>query len=423
MGRKAGIIFMLLLAAFGGGIYLTYTVMRKSLPATTATAGIMRQVADTGVTPFDFKSDMKAISDPGAIANAAARMEPSVVTIDTEYRPRYRYTNEDVDGQSEVMQQVPRGTGSGVIISADGVIVTNNHVVQNATRISVTLQDGKELEGRVVGADAQTDLAVVKVDAKNLPAATVADSDKVRVGEWALAVGDPLRVGTTVTAGIVSAIRKNEATGAGTSYATLIQTDAAINPGNSGGALADIEGRLIGINSAIRSNTGGSIGIGYAIPSNTMRDIISQLIAKGHVIRPWLGVAFATLTDRGKAQLNLASAPNGVLIGRVQSGSPAANMGLQPGDIIVKANDKAVQSSEDMQILIQSLKVGDTLRLNIWRNGATQTMNTNLTERPSTFGYQNNPQNNPNMQNSPNGQNSWPVQPGNSPYNQELPNP
>ena len=390
MGRKAGILFLLLLVGFGGGVYMTYKIMRARLPAaptamgTITTAGILAPArTDSNATPFKFNLDDKAIRDPGAIANAAARMEPSVVTIDTEYRPRYRDGYENMYDQSEAMQQIPRGTGSGVIISADGIIVTNNHVVQDATRISVTLQNGKELEGRVVGADAQTDLAVVKVNANNLPAATVADSEKVRVGEWVVAVGDPLRVGTTVTAGIVSAIRKNEATGAGTSYASLIQTDAAINPGNSGGALADIEGRLIGINSAIRSNTGGSIGIGYAIPSNTMRDITSELIAKGHVSRPWLGVAFGTLTDRGKAALNLMNAPDGVIIGRVQAGSPAANMGIQPGDIVVKANDKAMKTSEDMQSMIQSLKVGDTLRLNIWRGGATQTMNATLTERPT----------------------------------------
>lgn len=406
MGRKAGVLFLLLLAAFGGGMYLTYSVLRTRLPvAATAAGTTTRPLADNNAVPFKFNLDAKAISDPGAIANAAARMEPAVVTIDTEYRPRYG--NEDMYGQSEVMQQIPRGTGSGVIISTDGVIVTNNHVVQDATRISVTLQNGRELEGRVLGADAQSDLAVVKVDAKDLPAATVADSDKVRVGEWAIAVGDPLRVGTTVTAGIVSAIRKNEATGQGTSYASLIQTDAAINPGNSGGALADIEGRLIGINSAIRSNTGGSVGIGYAIPSNTMREITSQLIEKGHVSRPWLGVAFATLTDRGKAALNLTGAPDGVIIGRVQSGSPAANMGIQPGDIIVKANDKPMKTDHDMQLMIQNLKVADSLRLNIWRSGAMQTMSTILTERPTALFNQNN----------------RPVQPNYSPFSQGEPNP
>ncbi len=394
MGRKAGVIFLLLLATFGAGMLITYSLLRVRQPVTTVAAATARPLSDSTATPFQFNSDTRAISDPGAIAKAAARMEPSVVTIDTVYRPRYRYGNEDMYGQSEVIQQLPRGTGSGVILSADGVIVTNNHVVENATHISVTLQDGKELEGRVLGADAQSDLAVVKVEAKNLPAATVADSDKVRVGEWVVAVGDPLRVGTTVTAGIVSAIRKNEATGAGTSYASLIQTDAAINPGNSGGALADIEGRLIGINSAIRSNTGGSIGIGYAIPSDTMREIVSQLIAKGHVIRPWLGVSlFGTLTDRGKQQLNMVGAPDGILIGRVQPGSPAATMGMRPGDIILKINDKPMKAAEDLQALIPSLKVGDALRLDIWRNGSTQTMSGSLTERPMMVFRQPSPDN------------------------------
>ena len=208
------------------------------------------------------------------------------------------------------------------------------------------------------------------MDAKDLHTATVADSDKVRVGEWVVAVGDPLGVGTTVTAGIVSAIRKNEATGKGTAYASLIQTDAAINPGNSGGALADIEGRLIGINSAIRSNTGGSVGIGYAIPSNTMREITSQLIEKGHVSRPWLGVSqFATLTERGKAYFNMTNAPDGVIIGHVQPGSPAESMGLHPNDLITKANNKDLKIPNDLLTLLQSLKVGDALTLNVWRGG------------------------------------------------------
>ncbi len=407
MGRKAGVLFLLLLAAFGGGMYLMYSVLRNRLPAAATTAGTMTGtltpvVANNNTVPFKFNLDAKAINDPGAIANAAARVEPAVVTIDTEYRPRYSYGNEDMYGQSEVMQQIPRGTGSGVIISADGIIVTNNHVVQDATRISVTLQNGRELVGRVLGADAQSDLAVVKVDARDLPTATVADSDKVRVGEWVVAVGDPLGVGTTVTAGIVSAIRKNEATGKGTAYASLIQTDAAINPGNSGGALADIEGRLIGINSAIRSNTGGSVGIGYAIPSNTMREITAQLIEKGRVSRPWLGVSqFATLTERGKAYYNMTNAPDGVVIGHVQPGSPAESMGLHPNDLIMKANNKDLKIPNDLLTLLQSLKVGDALTLNVWRGGSTLTLSASLTERPAALFNQN----------------TRPVQPNGNPFN------
>ena len=385
MGRKFALLFLLLLAAFAGGIYITYAAVwsRLSGSAVVQPSAAFAVGANGATTPFAVKTDADPIKDPGAIANAAAIVEPSVVTIDTEYRPRLRYGNDDVYGEEQVMQEVPRGTGSGVILSADGVIVTNNHVVQNATKISVTLSDGREVAGQVLGADPQSDLAVVKVDEKNLPAITLADSDKVRVGEWVVAVGDPLRVGTTVTAGIVSAIRKNQPTGAGTSYATLLQTDAAINPGNSGGALTDIQGRLIGINSAIASNNGGSIGIGYAIPANTVREITKQLIERGHVSRPFLGVAFGTLTSRDREQMNLRDAPDGVYVGQVQPGSPADTAGLQPGDIILSMNGTNLKTSEGMQSTMQSAKVGDALRLTVWRHGTQQNLIANLTERPT----------------------------------------
>ena len=373
MSRKIALLFLLILAAFGTGIGLTYSALRAHTDVRNASAL---------QTPFVAKTDTKVISDPGAIANAAARIEPSVVTIDTEYRPRLRYGADDPMGDSEAMQAIPRGTGSGVILSSDGIIITNNHVIQNATRINVTLSSGKEVTGQVLGADPQSDLAVVKVNEKDLPAVTLADSDKVRVGEWAIAVGDPLRVGITVTAGIVSAIRKNEPTGAGTAYASLIQTDAAINPGNSGGALADIEGRLIGINSAIRSTTGGSVGIGYAIPSNTVRDIASQLVKTGHVRRPWLGIAYGTLTEMGRQQLNLQDVPDGVYVGEVQPGSPAETAGLQPGDVIVSARDTKLKTRQDMQGILMSVKIGDSLPLRIWRNGAEQSLIAVLGERP-----------------------------------------
>ncbi len=385
MSQKVA-IFLLLLAAFAGGIYLTDRVIRAKTPNDPITMRPLAASASPSGAQFSVKTDETAIKDPGAIANAAAVVEPSVVTIDTEYRPRLRYNGDESPAASEdeTAQQIPRGTGSGVILSSDGIIVTNNHVVENATKISVTLNDGREMAGRVLGTDPQSDLAVVKIDEKNLPAVTLADSDKVRVGEWAVAVGDPLRVGITVTAGIVSAIRKNQLTGPGTSYATLIQTDAAINPGNSGGALADIRGRLIGINSAIRSNTGGSIGIGYAIPSNTMRDITSQLIEKGHVTRPWLGVGPYTLTELGRQQLNLQTVPGSVIIGQVQPGSPAYQAGLVRGDVILSVNDMPVKAAEDVLAKIRGSKVGDTLRLLIWRGGAQRTVSVTLEERPYT---------------------------------------
>ena len=383
MGRRVTLFFSLLLVAFCAGVALMFNITRTRAPQLPGVATTGQSLSANPRTPLTVNTDTTVIKDPGAIANAAARVEPSVVTIDTEYRPRIRYGQEDPYGEAEAIQEVPRGTGSGVILSADGLIVTNNHVVTGATSISVTLSDGRELVGQVLGADPQSDLAVVKVDAKNLTPVTLADSDKVRVGEWAVAIGDPLRVGITVTAGIVSAIRKNQPTGAGTAYASLIQTDAAINPGNSGGALADIEGRLIGINSAIRSNTGGSVGIGYAIPSNTVKDIAAQLVQKGRVVRPYMGIGFGTLTAMGRQQLNMPNAPDGVFVGHIQTGSPAEAAGLQPGDIIVNANGTDLKTTADMQAILLNAKVGDTLRLRVWRGGAEQTMNATLAESPA----------------------------------------
>lgn len=340
---------------------------------------------DTSTMGVALKVDATAIKDPGAIARAAARVEPSVVTIDTEYRRPRRYGVGDFMGFDRGPERVPLGSGSGVIISADGYIVTNNHVVQNAARINVTLENGREMEGRVLGADAQTDIAVVKVEEKNLPAIVLADSDKVKVGEWVVAVGNPMRVGTTVTAGIVSAIRKGkDLPGGSNSLAAAIQTDAAINPGNSGGALADIEGRLIGINTAIISNNGGSIGLGFAIPVNAVRDVVGQLIAHGKIARPWLGVAFDTVSDRAREALGIPESVSGIFVGEVISGSPAEEVGLQPGDIIQRADGKEIKSTADFQTVMQSAKIGEKMSLRVWRQGASNDVSLTLGERPAT---------------------------------------
>jgi S1-C subfamily serine protease len=328
------------------------------------------------------KVDPQALSDPGAIADAAARVEPSVVTINTEYRPRAIYSD-DVLGLSEERIVQPRGTGSGVILSADGIIVTNNHVVENATKIQVTLEDGRELEGTVIGSDPPSDLAVVRVNEKNLPAVTLGDSDQIRVGEWVEAIGNPLGVGTTVTAGIVSAIRKKGAPlGGKVPLTAAIQTDAAINPGNSGGALADIKGRLIGINTAILSTSGGNIGIGFAIPVNTVREVTAQLIEKGRVVRPWLGVSFGPITPRARAALSLPSDLKGVVVGSVVADSPAAEAGLQPGDVLQKANETEITDPDTLRTLVQNSKIGDTIRLTIWRDGSASSMSVTLREQP-----------------------------------------
>jgi serine protease Do len=261
-----------------------------------------------------------------------------------------------------------RGLGSGVIVSPDGYILTNNHVVDGATDIRVTTSDKHEYQARVVGTDAKTDLALLKVDATNLPAITIADSSKVQVGDSALAIGDPFGVGETVTSGIVSATgRANLGI---EDYEDFIQTDAAINPGNSGGALVNDRGELIGINTAILSHgSGGNEGIGFAIPSNLARKVMDELVKNGKVTRAYLGVYIQPMSPE-LAKAFGQSAPQGALVGDVTSGSPAAKAGLRNGDIIVGLDGKPITDSNQLRMSISMMEPGDTAHLKVWRNGS-----------------------------------------------------
>jgi serine protease Do len=261
-----------------------------------------------------------------------------------------------------------RGLGSGVIVSPDGYILTNNHVVDGATDIRVTTSDKREYQARVVGTDAKTDLAVLKVDATNLPAITIADSSRAQVGDFVLAIGDPFGVGETVTRGIVSATGR---TNLGIEdYEDFIQTDAAINPGNSGGALVNDRGELIGINTAILSHgSGGNEGVGFAIPSNLARKVMDQIVKNGKVTRAYLGVYIQPMTPE-LAKAFGDSAPQGALVGDVTSGSPAEKGGLKNGDIIVSLDGKAITDSNQLRMSISMMEPGDTAHLKVWRNGS-----------------------------------------------------
>ncbi|MCS6777237.1 MAG: trypsin-like peptidase domain-containing protein [Chloroherpetonaceae bacterium] len=374
MNSRPVFISLLLLTACVGFLSGQGCRMQGTLPLPAQ--NLRREVSVIPVTV-----DASPNANPGPIAEAAARIEPAVVTIDTAYRPRWQYGMTDFPGVIQEEMIVPRGSGSGVILNPDGYIVTNNHVVEDATRILVTLHDGRRLEGRVLGTDPSTDLAIVKVDQKNLPAAVLADSNNVRVGEWVIAVGNPLGVGTTVTAGIVSAVRKEGKINR--SFGPVIQTDAAINRGNSGGALADIKGRLIGINTFILSPNGGNIGIGFAIPSNIVREVVAQLIERGRIARPWLGIGFETLTDFARQYLNIPMEVKGVIVAAVAANSPAAAAGLRELDVIRSVNGKAISTAEDLQTMVQQAKVGDRLVLQVWRNGTELTLTAVLQERPA----------------------------------------
>lgn len=279
------------------------------------------------------------------------------------------------------------GLGSGFVYRADGIILTNAHVVRGADRVTVELSDGREFKNaRVLGTDARTDIAVVKVEANNLPVAKLGDSSNVNVGDWAIAVGNPFGLAHTVTVGVISA-KAREVPLSEAGPGDYLQTDASINPGNSGGPLLDIYGRVIGINNAIYSQSGGNIGIGFAIPINTAREIADILIKEGRVRRARIGVAIANIEDRAAA-FGLAPDIKGVLVESVDADGPGAKAGLQPGDVITHFNGQAVTRSLDLQQLVSRSGIGSQAQLRVLRGGNTITLTAQLEElteeKPST---------------------------------------
>jgi serine protease Do len=277
-------------------------------------------------------------------------------------------------------EQREQGLGSGVIVAPDGFILTNNHVVDGANEIKVYTSDKRELKARVIGADPKTDIAVVKVEAKNLPTLPFADSSQAQVGDIVLAIGNPFGVGQTVTMGIISA------TGRGNlgieDYEDFIQTDAAINPGNSGGALINASGQLIGINTAILSRAGGNQGVGFAVPANLARAVMNQLLKSGKVVRGYLGVMIQPVTPEITKAFNLPDA-RGALVGEVTSDGPAAKAGLAQGDVIIELNGERVDDSRELRLKIGQLAPGSTIRLKLLRDGNPREVNITLGELPN----------------------------------------
>ncbi|NOX75978.1 MAG: PDZ domain-containing protein [Gammaproteobacteria bacterium] len=263
-------------------------------------------------------------------------------------------------------QRLESNLGSGVIVSDKGYVITNNHVIAGADGIEVALRDGRSASAQLVGTDPETDVAVLKIDLDSLPTITFSGTKKLRVGDVALAIGNPFGVGQTVTLGIISATGRDRV-GINT-YENFIQTDAAINPGNSGGALIDAHGNLVGINTAIFSRSGGSQGIGFAIPASIAREIMSQLIETGRVTRGWLGVETQDITPALAESFGLRDV-TGVIIAGIQRSGPAARAGLRPGDIIIKINDNPTTDSKTTMNQIARIAPGDTLRITILRNG------------------------------------------------------
>ena len=340
---------------------------------------VVQQAPTTGPLP--------AVSSVGSYHDAVRRAAPAVVNIFTskEVRaPRHPLLNDPTFrrffGEPQDEAQRAASLGSGVIVSASGYVLTNHHVVETADEIEVALADGKKLLAKVVGNDPETDLAVLRVNAQNLPAITFGSSETLRVGDVVLAIGNPFGVGQTVTSGIVSALGR---TGLGiNTFENFIQTDAAINPGNSGGALVDSGGNLVGINTAIFSRTGGSMGIGFAIPVSTAKMVFEQISKNGGVTRGWIGVELApVLSDQARA----ATTP-GALIAGVLRGGPADKGGVKPGDVVVHVNGKPVADPTGMLNAVAALEPGASAKLGVKRQGSEVEVPVTVGRRPKPQG-------------------------------------
>jgi S1-C subfamily serine protease len=320
------------------------------------------------------------------ITTAVEKVSPAVVKVDASHavsqnksaakaNPLVRKFLESLPKDEQIQQ----GTGSGFILSADGKIVTNAHVVDRADRVKVTLKDGRVLDGKVVGIDRVTDVAVLQVDAKNLPTVKLGNSDRLVQGEWTIAIGNPLGLDNTVTVGIVSATgRTSTQVGIPEKRVSFIQTDAAINPGNSGGPLLNARGEVIGINTAIRAN---AQGLGFAIPILTATRITSQLFATGKVRHPYLGVQMIPLTDELKAGIarepslrSKVTAERGALVMEVMPSSPAESAGIHPGDVIIRVADQSISTPNDVQQQVEASQIGRSIKLEVSREGQVRSL-------------------------------------------------
>ena len=332
---------------------------------------------------------LAGVSAPGEVPSLAPMLEkvtPAVVNISTRGRVRVQdnpllsdpFFRRFFNIPNQALERETQSLGSGVVVDAKrGYVITNNHVIDKAEEITVVLRDRRQLKAKLVGTDPETDIAVIQVPPESLAEITLADSDKLRVGDFVVAIGNPFGLGQTVTSGIVSALGRS---GLGIEgYEDFIQTDASINPGNSGGALVDLRGELVGINTAILSpGGGGNVGIGFAIPINLVRDIMDQLIAQGKIKRGRLGVMLQDLTPQLAAAFGINQA-DGAVVSQIVPGSPADKAGLKAGDVLVSVNDRLVHNSADLRNFVGLLRVGQTVKLDILRQGAKRSLSAVIT--------------------------------------------
>jgi len=345
------------------------TNTETSSTSSTAPVSNTADQIDSDWTPPTIESSAPLLP---SIADVVAKVKPSVVAINTEVIT-YGFFNQ---------AYTQEGAGSGWIIDENGIIVTNNHVVEGAESITVTLDDGRifSVDINTVATDPLTDLAILKIDAENLPATSVGDSDKLRVGDWVIAIGNSLGERISATNGIISALNVSLGMGAGQTLYDLVQTDAAINPGNSGGPLVNMAGEVVGITSA-KIATVGVEGMGYAISINTALPIIEDLVTMGYVIRPWLGVGLYPVDAGVAARFGLA-VNQGTLITEVVPNSPADKAGLEQGDVIVCFKDREITNTEDLIQAIRSSQIGQMAKIIYWRDETKYTTYTTLIESP-----------------------------------------
>jgi serine protease DegQ len=339
------------------------------------------------VTVKEPQTDAHGRVNPASFSEAARKAMPAVVNIYTSQevkRQRHPFMDDPLfryffGEQPEAGPQRREGLGSGVIVSEQGYVLTNHHVVDAVDQIEIALADSRKVPARVVGTDPETDLAVLKIELQKLPAITFAKAEQVRVGDFVLAIGNPFGIGQTVTLGIVSGLGRSHL--GITTFENFIQTDAAINPGNSGGALVDASGNLVGINTAIYSQNGGSMGIGYAIPVSTARQVMEQIIQKGSVTRGWIGVGVQDVTREIAASFKLP-ATGGVLITQVERGGPADKAGVKLGDVLLAVNGRPVADATAMLNSISALQPGEDAKLKVSRNQAENELTVTVGRRP-----------------------------------------
>jgi len=382
--RKLWLIFAQTTTVVLAALFVVSTLRPELLPWKSPAGGAAMVTLKEAATPAP---TVDVIPKAGSFSAAAQKAMPSVVNVFTSKEIKVsshplmedpvfrRFFGDRFESQSRRASSL----GSGVIVSPEGYILTNHHVIEAADEIKIALSDGREAKARVIGSDPETDLAVVKVDMQALPTMTFGQSDNAQVGDIVLAIGNPFGVGQTVTMGIISALGRTHL-GINT-FENFIQTDAAINPGNSGGALVDVFGNLIGINTAIVSRTGGSLGIGFAITTSVAKQIMEQIIQSGGVVRGWIGVEVQDLTPELAESFKRPNT-NGALIAGVLKGGPADQAGVKPGDIIVAVEGKPVIDSSGMLNLIAALEPGKPATITVIRNQAEKQIKINVGKRP-----------------------------------------